>query len=272
MGQCCCCPSDDSQSFVNLCQLRELRRLTLERGEDGPGFHTMLLKLNRLESLELKRWTLRDSLCDVLPRMKRLRSLLLWPHINSLASKTHRNTLRSCLSAGAGLERFTWIVGCKQLVKGGSSGMNKVLSVSVVQHVAPDLRLAFEPGTLCGCQTAADPDLASFASSCEAAETATCASPDTKSRKSSSNDGAGNASTSNATASRASIRTSPRKSANAPVSNPEAPCCPLAQKISEVWKLSSEETWHMTLRQLRDGLQCLMAPRTAVCVCLHVES
>lgn len=261
------CTNWSTASFVNLCQLRELRRLTLERGEDGPGFHTMLLKLNRLESLELKRWTLRDSLCDVLPRMKRLRSLLLWPHINSLASKTHRNTLRSCLSAGDALERFTWIVGCKQLVKGGGSDANKVLSLSVVQHVAPDLRLAFEPGTLCGCQDTADPVLASFASSREAVETSTCASPDTKGRQSTSNAGAGNG-----TSAKASSHTSPRKTAKAPASKPEAPCCPLAQKISEVWKPSSEETWHMTLRQLRDGLQCLMVPHTAVCVCLHVES
>ncbi|KAH9377983.1 hypothetical protein HPB48_011085 [Haemaphysalis longicornis] len=41
------CTNWSTASFVNLCQLRELRRLTLERGEDGPGFHTMLLKLNR---------------------------------------------------------------------------------------------------------------------------------------------------------------------------------------------------------------------------------
>lgn len=270
------CTNWSNASFVNLCQLRELRRLTLEHGEDGPGFHTMLLKLNRLESLELKRWTLRDSLRDVLPRMKRLRSLLLWPHINGLASRTHKNVLHSCLSTGAGLERFTWIVGCKQLVRGGGSsgggGTNKVLSLSLVQQVAPDLRLSFEPGTLCGCQAAADPVPASSASSSKAAEAATCASPNAKGRKSTSFVGAGNASPSNATSSRASSCTSPRKSATAPASNPEALCCPLAQKISEVWKPSAEETWHMTLRQLRDGLQRLMVPRTAVCVCLHLES
>lgn len=275
------CTNWSNASFVNLCQLRDLRRLTLELGEDGPGFHTMLLKLTRLERLELKRWTLRDSLGDVLPRMKRLRSFVLWPLTSSAALKSHRNALRSCLSAGDGLERFTWVLGCKPLMRGGgSSGVNKAMSVSLMQHVAPDLRISFEGGALCRCQGGADSVPASSASSpSKTAETAACASPNSKSRKSASDVvDAGNASANDpTTSSTATNSTSPRKSGATPdgapqSSSPEAPCCPLAKKISEVWTTSSEEPWHLTLRQFRDGLQHCMGPRTAVCVCVHVES
>lgn len=270
------CTNWSNASFVNLCQLRDLRRLTLELGEDGPGFHTMLLKLSKLEKLELKRWTLRDSLANVLPRMTRLRSFVLWPQTSSAALKSHRNALRSCLSAGDGLERLTWIVSCKPLlVRGGGTGMNKAMSTSLMHHLAPDLRISFEGGALCRCQAGANSVLVSSASSnSKAAEAAACASPNTKSHKSAPDVvDAGNASANGpATSSTANNATSPRKSGATPkLPSPEAPCCPLAKKISEVWNTSSDEPWHLTLRQFRDGLQHCMAPQTAVCVCVHVE-
>ncbi|XP_077520664.1 uncharacterized protein LOC144132256 isoform X14 [Amblyomma americanum] len=123
-------------SFLNISKLKKLRRLTLEHGEDKSGFRSMLLRLSNLERLELKQWTLRNSLADTLPHMTLLRHLLLCPVNGDLASKTNRNVLRSCLAAGATLKQITWVVSCKS---------------STSPQGVFDLNLAFEPGNLCDC-------------------------------------------------------------------------------------------------------------------------
>lgn len=130
------CVKWSETSFLNISKLKQLRRLTLEHGEDKSGFRSMLLRLTNLERLELKQWTLHNSLADTLPRMTLLRHLLLCPVNGDLASKTNRNVLRSCLAAGANLKQITWVMSSK---------------ASTSSQAVFDINLAFEPGNLCEC-------------------------------------------------------------------------------------------------------------------------
>lgn len=144
------CTNWPATSFDTTGRLGDLQQLTLVCGEDGEGFHTMLLRLTRLERLELKQWTLPDSLADALPRMEKPRSLLIWPQTSSMVAKTNRNSLRSCLSAGPNLQRLTWIVGCKQVVHCGSPVARNGLA-RALQQLAPNVHISFDPGRLCRC-------------------------------------------------------------------------------------------------------------------------
>ncbi|XP_077533204.1 uncharacterized protein LOC144145456 [Haemaphysalis longicornis] len=144
------CTNWPAAFFTSIGKLKNLRRLALEGGEDGKGFSTMLLGLSRLERLELKRWTLSDSLCDVLPRMENLRTFLIWPRSTGPVALTNRNALRSCLIARNKMERLTWIVDYQHLVDRGSPTRGKSLALALKQ-LAPDVHIAIEPGRLCRC-------------------------------------------------------------------------------------------------------------------------
>lgn len=266
------CINWSEMSFVNIGRLKQLRRLTLERGQDNDGFRSMLLRLDKLQRLHLKWWTLRNSLADTLWKMSELRHLLFWPLTSGLAMKTNRNVLRSCLAAGPRLKRITWVVSCKQ--------------PGVVQQVALDMNLAFESGTLCEC-----PPL--VAASCYASVPTSAASdiprglspraqksmldlncrevgspggdvsPSRLSRKSVKCVGGASPVRSTETASNSSVSSEQLQAV--------PPCCALAKTLLEVWKPSMHQTWYMTLRQLCQGLKHCLGPNRDVCICVRIE-
>lgn len=269
------CINWSEMSFVNIGRLKQLRRLTLERGEDNDGFRSMLLRLDKLQILHLKWWTLRNSLADTLCKMSELRHLLFWPLTSGLTMKTNRNVLRSCLAAGPRLKRITWVVSCKQLVAPIS-----------VQQVALDMNLAFESGTLCEC-----PPL--VAASCYASVPTSAASDiprglSPRAQKSMLNldcreVGSPTGDVSPSRLSRKSVKcvggASPVRStetaSNSSVSSEQLqavlPCCALAKTLLEVWKPSMHQTWYMTLRQLCQGLKHCLGPNRDVSICVRIE-
>uniref|UniRef100_A0A023GDQ0 Putative secreted protein n=1 Tax=Amblyomma triste TaxID=251400 RepID=A0A023GDQ0_AMBTT len=210
------CTKWSETSFLNIAKLRKLRKLTLEHGEDKSGFQLMLTRLTRLERLELRQWTLRNSLADVLPHMTCLQHLLLCPANGDLAS-TNRNVLRSCLAATDNLKQITWLVSCKSLAS---------------PQAAFDLSLAFEPGNLCDCLSGID------------------------------------ANSADVPASGSSLKNVSPKARE--VTSTHYMCCNL-KNFRHVWKPSLHQTWHMTVRQVSQGLKRCLGPRTAVCFCAEVE-
>ncbi|XP_065282579.2 uncharacterized protein [Dermacentor albipictus] len=281
------CINWSEMSFVNIGRLKQLRRLTLERGEDNDGFRSMLLRLDKLQRLDLKRWTLRNSLADTLCKMSELRHLLFWPLTSGLTVKTNRNILRSCLATGPRLKRITWVVSCKK--------MGAPISI---QQVALDMNLAFESGTLCEC-----PPL--VAASCYASVPESAAndiprglSPrarkstlDLDSREVSSAPSVPSPTGDISPCCRKSVKprcvsgASPVHStetvSNSSMSSeqlhlksttlPMAPCCALAKTLLEVWRPSMHQTWYMTPRQLCQGLKHCLGPNRDVCVCVRIE-
>ncbi|XP_075722017.1 uncharacterized protein LOC119167684 isoform X2 [Rhipicephalus microplus] len=251
-------------SFVNIGKLKQLRWLTLERGEDNDGFRTMLLRLEKLQRLDLKQWTLRNSLADTLCKMNELRRLLFWPLTTGSTMmqtlRTNRNILRSCLAVGSKLEKVTWIVNCKLI----GAPFN-------VQPVALDVNLAFEYGTLCQCPTA-------IATSYYARVLPPVASDNAKgpqARKSipKSTEAEPCSSSEASPAHRAHCRSLAEAnfSTSSKHSQELPPCCALAKTLLEVWKPNMHRSWQMTLRQLCQGLKHCLGPKSAVCICIHVE-
>lgn len=274
------CVSWTEMSFVNIGKLKQLRWLTLERGEDNDGFRTMLLRLEKLRRLDLRRWTLRNSLADTLCKMSELRHLLFWPLSTGSTLKTNRNILRSCLAARAKLEQITWIVSCRTL----GTPLN-------VQQLALDVSLAFESGTLCECpQLAASscyvtPAIDDIPKSLSSSPRARKGVPNLDSRESTSSPAkpcsSSHVSPSHLAHSRKSVigvnsadspgnaSASLEQSQKLPV--PSSHCCALAKTLLEVWKPSVHHTWHLTLRQLCQGLKHCLGPDRAVCLCVRFE-
>ncbi|KAL1472274.1 hypothetical protein MTO96_023086 [Rhipicephalus appendiculatus] len=239
------CVSWSEMSFVNIGKLKQLRWLTLERGEDNDGFRTMLLRLEKLQRLDLKRWILRNSIAHTLCKMSELRRLLFWPLTTGLTLmqtlKTNRNILRSCLAAGCKLEQITWIVSCKLL----GAPFN-------VQQVALDVNLAFEYGTLCECP-------APIATSYYTRVLPPVASDNAKAVL---------------LLPVSHVVTVQRRlilQASLEHSEEPPPCCALAKTLLEVWKPNMHRAWHMTLGQLCRGLKHCLGPKSAVCICIRVE-
>lgn len=254
------CVSWTEMSFVNIGKLKQLRWLTLERGEDNDGFRTMLLRLEKLQRLDLKRWTLRNSLADTLCKMSELRRLLFWPLTTGLTVKTNRNILRSCLAAGSKLERITWIVNCKLL----GAPFN-------VQQAALDVNLAFESGTLCKCP----PPVAAAYYARVVPPVAGDNAKGPRARKSvpNSSEAEPHSSSDTSPARLAHCHSSAQANSSTLLEHSQKlpPCCALAKALLEVWKPNMHHTWHMTLGQLCQGLKHCLGPNSAVCICIRVE-
>lgn len=277
------CVSWTEMSFVNIGKLKQLRWLTLERGEDNDGFRTMLLRLEKLRRLDLRRWTLRNSLADTFCKMNELRHLLFWPLSTGSTLKTNRNILRSCLAARAKLEQITWIVSCRTL----GTPLN-------VQQLALDVSLAFESGTLCECPplTASScyaplvtPAIGDIPKSSSTSPRARKGVPGSDSKETTSSSAkpcsSSHVSPSHLAHSQKSViggnsadapgnaSTSLGQSQKPPV--PSSHCCALAKTLLEVWKPSVHHTWHLTLRQLCQGLKHCLGPDRTVCLCVRFE-